>query len=161
MFAGPTFINIYTISLDQDSTPLKLVLRHHFRISQAPHLLSAPFIGSRCTYLVDIYQDTFRRITIKHNPNLQPGVEELGSLGPVPPDVSFGPSATIVPQSRAFRVITYEHCVDQASFRIKQYNAPDTQPLSARHLIGFDDSVGRIVLRSNLRQDQLIVLDLI
>ncbi len=166
MFAAPTLINVYTINLDQDSTPLELVLLHHLPILQTTNLLSVPFIGSHCTYFVGIYDGTFRRIIIKHDNHSPPVVEELGNLEHltlISSDVIFGPSASIVrSQSRkSLEIVIYEFGADRTSFRRKNYNAPDDQSLPARYLAGFDDLVGRIVLRSEPGRDQLMVLDLI
>lgn len=165
VFSAPTFINIYITNLDQGSAPLNMTLLHHVPISQAANLLSTPFIGSHCTYLVGTSEDTFRRITIKHDHILPPVIEELGNLDPLEltsSDVRFGPSASIISQSRtSFEIITYEFSAGRASFRRKQYDAPDKRSLRIRCLVAFDDSVGRIVLQTNASRDQLMVLDLI
>jgi len=165
VFAAPTFINIYTISLYQDSSPSKLVLLHRFPISQAPHLLSDPFIGSHGTYLVGIYKDAFRRITIKHDHNIPPIVEELGNLEPLSReletfDVRFEPSASLVWSERFLDIIMYENWVDGAYFRRKQYDTSDYE-VSVRCLVAFDDSIGRIVVDTDTSQGQLMVLDLL
>lgn len=61
--------------------------------------------------------------------------------------------------------MTYEYGVDRANFKRQLYdpsNFVDDLPLLAvKYLGGFDDSIGRIVLRAVSTQDQLMVLDLI
>lgn len=164
MFAASTFINIYTISFDLDSTPSELVILRHIHISQEPGLLSTPFVGSQCAYFVGIHEDTLRRITIKYDHSSPPVIEELGNLDGLEvtsSNTKFGPSASAVLWSEtSFDITTYERW-NRASFHRKFYNVPDDQPFRIKCLTAFDDSVGRIVLDTDRSWNRLMVLDLL
>jgi len=164
--ATSTFVAIYAISSDQDAaTPPILTSLHRLPISQTASLLSAPFFGSHCTYLISTYEGTFRRITINHDYNSPPTVQELGNFESQQmrvQGVRFGPSASVVYQPiRSLKVVTYEYRVDKPCFQRKHYEIPDDHLYSVIWLTAFDDAIGRIVLQTNASRNQLLVLDLI
>ncbi len=145
---------------------MRLVLLHHIPVPQAGYILSAPFIGSQCTFLLGTYQGNFRRINFHRDNTSPPTLQDLGSLAQlprrIPAKIRFGPSAAVVfRSSNSLEIITYEYCVDRSCFIRKQHDLPEDPSLQARPLAAFDDSTGRIVLETNADGDKLLVLDLI
>lgn len=158
-------MNIYDISPEQGTVPAKLVLLHEIPTPYTPSLLSAPFVGSHCTYLFGPYKNAFRRITIDHNRDSLPTVEILGKL-PKPVNkecmsIQLGPAESVVFRSKKLlEFISYENAGDCTRFQRKIFHIPQQLHYhSIRSVTAFDDLTGRVVLWMTETQKQLLVMD--
>lgn len=161
MLVASEFIDVYAIISQEDSAPPKLVLLHRVLVSSSEPFF-APFVGSQCTYVIGIYRDTLKTITISHDHALPPSLQHLGNLEPLPMTesvpIKYGPSTSVIQRSQtSLEFITYEYSIESTCFLRKKYNLLNNDSNPVTRFVGFDDSMSRVVLESGPACDEFLV----